>query len=147
MPSSPARVASTVLDYARAIIRLELEHPRSVLSDTGRTAGFVWAGIRRRLRKLQPEAGPGEVETALEYLADKGLVARAHDEWRVSPRRAQLYRWTKLATSATLARFADEAVRCGGPDCGERVAGRRYCSERCHNRAVHLTARMAGGAA
>jgi hypothetical protein len=147
MGSSASRVASTVRDYARALVRLELEIPRSVLAPSlDRTAGFVWSGIRRRLRKRHPEAGPGEVETALEYLADKGLVARVHDEWRVTPRRAQLYRWTRLATTETLIRFADEAVRCAGPDCRKKIVGKKFCSERCHHRGVHLVMAVGGAA-
>lgn len=146
MSSSKARVASTVLDLARALVRLEIEHPHSVLSGHYRTASFVWFGVARRYRKHHPEAGPGEIETALEYLASKGLVDRSHDEWEVSARRPQRYRWSRLATPESLARFADEAVRCAGPDCRVKVKGYRYCSERCHGRAIHLAEQMGGTA-
>ena len=136
------RESPTVSQLATALVRLELSQRMTVLrADEPRTAGTVRVWCGRRLG-VSPLPDTGEVEMALDWLADRGLVRRSREEWEVSPANPQGYRWSKLATEDALKRFVDGGVKkCAWRKCRAVLEGGqphgRFCSNRCANRHHH----------
>lgn len=140
--SKPNYYGLSVSQIACALVSLELRGT-PVLTPQGRSAGTVWVACRASLSEDRHDVTSGEVEMALEYLADQGLVARIREEWECSPAKPQGYRWSKLADGARLKRFLSSYERrCSGVDCHERMPHGQphgaYCSKRCQRKASAL---------
>lgn len=149
---------ATPLDNARALVRDELrrsdEGEAELLSSSAwRHIGTVKILVYRDERSVTPRSRD-DIEVALEYLVEKGLVEAEVPEGAVSETRPQTYRWARSATSEALRRFvatngrdlptprvaADDALRCAAPGCrNERLGGTAlYCSQTCNQRAFRL---------
>lgn len=119
----------TVSDLARELVRLHLRTP---LHMERRTSSAVCL----MLREAAPSKALSEsstVETVLDHLADKGLVTRTLEEWEVSVRTPQTYRWSRLATPEALGRFVAERKVCRASGCTNATEG-MFCSSTCSTR-------------
>lgn len=140
--SKPNYYGLSVSQIACALVSLELRGT-PVLTPQGRSAGTVWVTCRASLSEDRHDVTSGEVEMALEYLADQGLATRIREEWECSPAKPQGYRWSKLADGSRLKRFLSSYERrCSGVDCHERMPHGQphgaYCSKRCQRKASAL---------
>jgi hypothetical protein len=93
------------VERAAELVLLDLAEPSAVLAPHGgrwRRASSVESSVRGRVAPFRH--GAGEIETALDYLAARGLVATLYAE--DEPRCPQQYRWSKVATRERLEAWA-----------------------------------------
>lgn len=127
-------------ERAAELVAAELERPGTILWRTDwRRAAQVHIANAHRLQALLP----GQIETALDMLAIRGLVQARHDDDDLGPCLPQSYRWSPHATTERLQAYAappkraEVEGRCHGPDCDSAAPeGLLYCSRTCGVRAA-----------
>lgn len=118
----------TLVDYARAIVRAELDG-RTPLSRFKMRAPWEVARVAKIPRP--------ETESALDYLVIRGLAEQEHADAVTERGCPQRYRWARAVTLTALERFAAGNTLCEAAGCRKKVDGKkRFCSPTCKHRSA-----------
>lgn len=95
----------TVLEFAQELLRIEASKDASIFHQWTRP-GLVLVMNRKNI-KTPALRELGSVESAMEMLADRGLLRREREEWEVSPVKPQRYQWSRSFSSDAVRRFLE----------------------------------------